>query len=1034
MRFIKERIAKLVETLDMLRYPLSLPVAGYEIAQAEERPAQEADMGPWQPYDPSRALDAHRRYYQLRTTLTIPPEMDGKTVLYELSTGRESEWDATNPQFAVYIDGVLRQGLDTNHTQVLLADSARAGHTCQLLLALYTGEETFDLSISSRLRVLEKETQRYYYDVKIALDTASLLSPEDDAHIRLIASLNNSMNLLDLREPGSPAYHESLRLAADCLRKALYQHPATPDSPVVYSVGHTHIDVAWKWTLAVTRDKAVRSFSTALELMRQYPEYIFMSSQPQLYQYVKEDAPAVYEEIRQRVAEGRWEVDGGMWVEADCNLASGEALVRQFLYGQRFFREEFGKECQILWLPDVFGYSAALPQIMKKCGLRYFMTTKISWNDTNQMPYDTFLWEGIDGSRVLSHFSPTKDSLGLTEGNEDLQDFFTTYCGEMTASQVKGAWERYQQKTLNREVLTLFGHGDGGGGTTPEMIENQRRMAVGLPGLPRTQISTAGAFFNTLEQQTTGSRALPVWAGELYFEYHRGTYTSMAQNKKYNRRSEFLALNTELYSAIHSTFGGRYPAAEIDAQWEVILRNQFHDILPGSSIYEVYEDSRREYEGVLQALGALEAEALLGITRQVDAPENSLVVFNSNGFEADGLVEIPAHNAANLNGQHTANGTLLLEVKGIPAKGYRALLLQELAPSGTDGVSVSARRMENAFFVLELDEKGQFASIWDKRAERELLPAGTRGNVLMTYEDRPQNYDAWDIDCYYTEKAWEVDDLQDTAVVEAGPVRWVVRNTRRYLHSTIQEFITLYRNIPRIDIRYEVDWHQHQILLKSLFPLDIHTNEATFDIQYGNVTRPTHRNTSWDVARFEVCHHKWLDVSEGDFGVSFLNDCKYGCSIQDGTVGLTLLKSGIDPNPVADQGHHTFTYSILPHSGGWQQGQTVQQAYLLNNPLQARVKQERGGNGAAAYSFVRSSASSVLVEAIKQAESGKGYILRLYEYQNTRAKTRLTFPRPVQAAAECDLLERETGPVAVNGQTLELSFHPYEIKTLRVEF
>ena len=795
----------------------------------------------------------------------------------------------------------------------------------------------------------------------------------------------------------------------------------------------------------MTEDKAVRSFSTVLELMKEYPEYVFMSSQPQLYKYVKKNAPDVYEQIKERVKEGRWEPDGGMFVEADCNIASGEALVRQFVHGQRFFKEEFGVDNEILWLPDVFGYSAALPQILQKCGIPYFMTTKISWNEFNKMPYDTFEWEGIDGSRVLTHFVPTRDyNKAAVEGGTETEHF-TTYNGYINPSQMKGAWARYSQKYLNEEVLCSFGFGDGGGGPTKDMLENQRRLAKGLPGMPRTKMSTAKEFFHVLDKHVTDKKYLPTWVGELYLEYHRGTYTSMARNKKFNRKAEFAYQNEEMYAMLDAqTAGGAYPEKELHEGWEVILRNQFHDILPGSSIKEVYDDSKAEYEGIFAENKALTDATLAHIAAGVKAPKHSLVVYNPNSAAAYDLVTFtvpegmgePAvyDGETKLAVQKTADGAYVFFAAGVPGKGYKTYTVKEEAADTTPTMEVSTKVMENEFFKVEYNEKGQFAKIYDKKAERDVLKPGEAGNVIVSYEDRPHNYDAWDVNNYYTEKSWDIDQVSAMEVVENGPVRACVKVERKYLDSTITQFIYLYRDIPRIDIKNVIDWKEHQIFVKDYFPIDVHTNEATFDIQYGNVKRDTHDNTSWDFAKFEVCHHKWMDVSEDGYGVSMLNDCKYGVGVRNGVIGMSMLKSAIHPNPEADKELHEFTYSIYPHQGGWREAGTVKQAYQINNPLTYSWKENEGGTLAPEYSLVSSDKDNAVIEVVKKAEDSDAVIVRLYECYNRRTPVTLIFGKELTSVVECNMMEEGADPVEFTGNQATFEMKPYEIKTLKVTF
>lgn len=1096
MVLIKERIGKLLEYLKQQIYPAKTEIQNYKMIRTTERFADVAhlDTSDWEAFSHTQLWGGHREYYWFETFITIPEEYDGACVVYELITGKEGEWDATNPQFSIFVDGVLKQGLDVNHREVILSECAEAGRTYRIILSAFTGDQNFSLKLDSALKVLDRRVEKYYYDLEVPYQTARLLSSEDQAYIRIIRVLNESLNLLDMRKEGSAEFYSSLDRAQEYLTKEFYEKYCDREKmPVICCVGHTHIDCAWLWTLRVTEDKAVRSFSTVLELMKQYPEYIFMSSQPQLYKYVKKNAPEVYEQIRERVREGRWEPEGGMFVEADCNIASGESLVRQFLYGKKFFREEFGVENQILWLPDVFGYSAALPQIMQKCGVPYFMTTKISWNEFNKMPYDTFEWEGIDGSRVLTHFIPTREyHKAAVEGGTETEHF-TTYNAYINPTQMKGAWARYSQKYLNEEVLCSFGYGDGGGGPTGDMLENQRRLSRGIPGVPRTKLTTAGAFFRELDRNVRGQKYLPVWVGELYLEYHRGTYTSMARNKKYNRRAEFAYQNAELYGVMDwKNAGGEYPEKQFQEGWEVILRNQFHDILPGSSIREVYEDSREEYEGILKKSRNMTEAALDHIASNINAPAGSLVVFNPNSAPSAELVRLPAsehfQNPVVCDGgerlpvQKTADGFWIFYAVGVPAKGYKTYMVTEAVTadrlteevrthaaeaipeemrtnealvdtaSKTGGIHSAAERllckdleyvggmkistavMENDFFRVEYNEKGQFARIFDKKAEREVLKPGQAGNVIVSYEDRPHNYDAWDINNYYTEKSWEIDQVTSMEVTEYGPVRGCVRIKRSYLDSVITQYVYLYRDIPRIDIRNVIDWKEHQILLKDYFPVDVHANEAVFEIQYGNVKRNTHDNTSWDFAKFEVCHHKWLDVSEDGYGVSILNDCKYGVSVRGGQIGLSMLKSPIYPNPDADKEVHEFTYAIYPHRQDWRAAGTVQQAYRLNNPLSAVWKENEGGMLDMSYSLVTSNQENAVIEVVKKAEDSDGIIVRLYECCNRRTPVTLTFGRKLASAVECSMLEVTEQPVEFEGNTASFTMRPYEIKTLKVSF
>lgn len=1038
----------MLEYLQEQVYPKQVAIPSYKMIRTDERclDVNNLDTSSWTEITNQELWGGHREYYWFETVVTIPEEFDGECVVYELKTGKEGEWDATNPQFSIFVNGVRVQGLDVNHREIILAEPAKAGDIYRIVLSAFTGDQNFSLKMNSSLKVLDRKTEKYYYDLEVPYQSARLLNTEDQAYITIIQALNESLNLLDMRKEGSKEYYQSLEKAQEYITKEFYEKYCDGEkSPIIYCVGHTHIDCAWLWTLRVTEDKAVRSFSTVLELMKEYPEYVFMSSQPQLYKYVKKNAPDVYEQIKERVKEGRWEPDGGMFVEADCNIASGEALVRQFVHGQRFFKEEFGVDNEILWLPDVFGYSAALPQILQKCGIPYFMTTKISWNEFNKMPYDTFEWEGIDGSRVLTHFVPTRDyNKAAVEGGTETEHF-TTYNGYINPSQMKGAWARYSQKYLNEEVLCSFGFGDGGGGPTKDMLENQRRLAKGLPGMPRTKMSTAKEFFHVLDKHVTDKKYLPTWVGELYLEYHRGTYTSMARNKKFNRKAEFAYQNEEMYAMLDAqTAGGAYPEKELHEGWEVILRNQFHDILPGSSIKEVYDDSKAEYEGIFAENKALTDATLAHIAAGVKAPKHSMVVYNPNSAAAYDLVTFtvpegmgePAvyDGKTKLAVQKTADDTYVFFAAGVPGKGYKTYIVKEEAADATPSMEVSTEVMENEYFKVEYNEKGQFAKIYDKKADRDILKPGKAGNVIVSYEDRPHNYDAWDVNNYYTEKSWDIDQVSAMEVVENGPVRACVKVERKYLDSTITQFIYLYHDIPRIDIKNVIDWKEHQIFVKDYFPIDVHTNEATFDIQYGNVKRDTHDNTSWDFAKFEVCHHKWMDVSEDGYGVSMLNDCKYGVGVRNGVIGMSMLKSAIHPNPEADKELHEFTYSIYPHQGGWREAGTVKQAYQINNPLTYSWKENEGGTLAPEYSLVSSDQDNAVIEVVKKAEDSDAVIVRLYECYNRRTPVTLIFGKELTSVVECNMMEEGADPVEFTGNKATFEMKPYEIKTLKVTF
>lgn len=1046
MFFTTERINRIITELgDDLHHPkqqlTSIRFTPCDYNAYELLHAPDTD---WADYEPRQNWGGKDQHHWFRTTFEMPAQFAGKRAILLVQTGRTG-WDALNPQFLAFVNGEIAQGLDVNHTEILLTDNAQAGATYQIDLYAYTGMTDAFTELEIFLCGLEVEIEKLYYHLQVPLQVSQLLDKEEMNRITILNHLTEAINLLDLRQPFSDAFYASIRNANNYLDSEFYDKVCGDGTVTEVCVGHTHIDVAWLWTLTQTREKAVRTFATVIKLMEQYPDYIFMSSQPQLYQYVKEDSPELYARIVEMVQAGRWEVEGAMWLEADCNLASGESLVRQILHGKRFFREEFGVDSKVLWLPDVFGYSAALPQILKRSGVDYFMTTKISWNEFNRMPYDTFTWKGLDGTGILTYFISTQeyDKSNTATG--------TTYNGDTTPSQVKGGWHRYQQKAINSTVLNCYGFGDGGGGPTKPMLERLERLNKGIPGMPRTQTGKVLDFFRDLDARVGASKRLPEWVGELYLEYHRGTYTSMARNKKANRKAEFRNQDIEWLASLGGLlFGAEYPQHDLHRFWRTTLLNQFHDIIPGSSIREVYEDSKAEYAVLERESGALLARTLEGIAQQVNTSSDSVVVFNQLGFVRSDIVTIELPQgwefADVLDGnqpvtvQKVGDSSILFCAQNVPSKGYKTFTLRRAVvpaqPASDLRPTADAQpdHMENDFFAIAIGADGTLTSIYDKRAEREVLQSGARGNVLQAFEDKPFQWDAWNIDIYYQEKMWEVDDVQEVRVVESGPVRWGVEVRRRFLDSTITQTIYIYRDIARIDFATEIDWKETQVLLKAAFPVDIHAEKASYEIQFGNVERPTHWNTSWDWARFEVCAHKWADLSEEGYGVSLLNDCKYGHDIRNSNMRLTLLKSATYPNEDADREQHSFTYALYPHQQGWRQSETAEMAYSLNCPLYAVVTPAHTGALPASFALVQTASDNVMIEVVKQAEAGAEMIVRLYEYKNVRSSVTLSFGKPVRAVLECDLMENEQAALPVEGNAFTFQIKPYEIRTFKVAF
>jgi alpha-mannosidase len=964
------------------------------------------------------------RHYWFRAKLTVPQGFNGRP-LYLIIRTQIDEWDdGKNPQFLLFVNGTITQGIDMNHREVLIANSAKSGDVYDIDLQSYTGTLHTEFSLIGEITEIDPEIMGLYYDLQVPIWALNRMDKDGKMRRDIETVLNNTVNLLDLRCEYSVEFYDSVKKARSYINKALYEDMAGVSDVIATCIGHTHIDIAWWWTVAQTKEKVARSFATVLKLMDEYPDYKFMSSQPQLYIFLKARYPDLYEKIKERVSEGRWEPEGGMWLEADCNLTSGESLVRQFLYGKRFFKDEFGVDCRVLWLPDVFGYSAALPQIMKKSGIKYFMTTKLSWNQFNRIPHDTFMWRGIDGSEILTHFVST---LGIGQKQEK---GFTTYNGMLHPDALMGGWERYQDKEINNDILISFGYGDGGGGPTRQMLETAERMSKGVKGIPQVRQAFSCQYFDELEARVKDNPSLAKWEGELYFEYHRGTYTSMARNKRSNRKSELMLMDLELFSVMALSKGVKYPKEKLDTMWKTILLNQFHDILPGSAIKEVYEVSREEYAEIRKTGETLINERLKALCGDGDA----VTVFNSLGFERDAIVKIGCENARSIvvSGQkypiQKTDGGGVAYIPSLPSKGYVAF---ELSPEEADGETpfvINNKGIETPFYSVQIDGGGMFTSLYDRENGREVLKKNTRANLMRVYEDKPIYFDNWNIDIYYTEKFWDVDDVVSMDWIEKGPVRATLQIERKFSKSFIKQKIHFYADSRRIDFETYVDWHEHQHLLKVHFPVEIHTDEAVAEIQFGNVTRKTHKNTSWDVAKFENCCHRWIDVSEGGYGVSLLNDCKYGYSVYEGDMALTLIKSGIEPNPTADQEEHFFTYSIYPHVGNWREGDTTREAAKLNQPAYAVC----GTKAESVRSLLSIDAKHVMVESVKLAEDGSGIILRLYEYQNRRGNVSVTLECDIKSVRECDLMENPVLELPHEGNKFEFYIKPYEIKTYNV--
>ncbi|WP_223628473.1 glycoside hydrolase family 38 C-terminal domain-containing protein [Microbacterium sp. EST19A] len=821
--------------------------------------------------------------------------------------------------------------------------------------------------------ILDVTVWELIQDVAALRGLMGALSTDSPRRAEILRALERMVDATDPDDVAGTAADARAELAG------VLSRPASASAHVLHAVGHAHIDSAWLWPVRETQRKVARTFSNVLALQREDPDFAFAASSAQQYAWMKQFQPELFERMRGAVAEGRFVPAGGMWVESDTNMPGGEALARQFVRGKRFFLEEFGVEPLDVWLPDSFGYSAALPQIARAAGSRWMLTQKMSWNETNVMPHHTFLWEGIDGTRIFTHFPPVD-----------------TYNAQLTGDELARAERQYAEKGAANTSLVPFGYGDGGGGPTREMIAAAARVRS-LEGSPTVTLSTPQSFFEAAEAEYP---VPPVWAGEMYLEFHRGTYTSQSRTKRGNRRSEHALREAEFWATAAALRGAPYPYAELDAAWETVLLQQFHDILPGSSIAWVHREAERRYAEVLASTEHMIAGALAVVAGSGDTE----LVADAGPYAREGTA---------------AMGIAVVQGSGSPASVART----------TNGFV-----LENEHLTVSIDDAGLVTSLVTRATGRNAIAAGERGNLLQLHRDTPSRWDAWDIDEHYRRHVVDVTDVVSIDIVP-HPSAAIVCVVRALGGSRITQALTLAPDGRALDIETMVDWHERQKLLKLAFPLDVHTDRATSEIQFGHVHRPTHVNTSWDAARFETVAHRWVHVGEPGFGVAVANDATYGHDITRSpsagggtatTVRLSLLRAPLFPDPEADQGEHTFTVSVRPDATI---ADAVREGYRLNLPVRAL-------SGAGPVEPLLSvSSDAVVVEAVKLAEDRSGdVIVRLYEAHGGRATAHLATAFDFDTVVETDLLERQIHASvvrAVEGRDVDLELRAFQLVTLR---
>ena len=979
------------------------------------------DAGDWRPIATGQKWGGPDGSALFRCSARMPARFKDKKVVLKVYFGGDG---------LLSLNGKPFQGLDPFRDTVYLTEKAVGNEVYQFDVESYImwhfGESEIKDFECSYFAVMDPEMSRIYWDFRAAYNV--LVVPKQDVNLfeYLKSQISKCIFIIDQNETDPVKFRDNARRAHAILRKTIYDSDRFKKSGLLHLCGNSHLDVVFLWTHAEFVRKLGRTHASTLRLMEQYPNYIFSQSQPLMYQEMKDNYPSMYEEVKQRVKEGRWEVIGASWVEPDCNIISGESFVRQIMYGVQFVEREFGITPQTYWCPDVFGNGWTMPQIIKRSGLKYFVTHKMGvWNDTNPWRKNTFWWQGPDGSRVFSLMPPTH------------------FIGSIEPDHMAEHWERFTDKGDIGETLYNFGWGDGGGGPDAEMLEYQERYGD-FPGVVATRPNTIEGALESI-YQASANADLSVWNDELYLEEHRGVHTTKARLKKLNRYCELLYRNAELFAS----FCAAYPQAKITAGWLDILTNQFHDSLPGSHITPVYSDLLEAYARATAIGEEVLTTSLAAIARVVNTAGagKPVVVFNPLGHARDTVVYVDcAQGAIHVVDQagsevasqfithyETGKTMLAFTALNLPAAGFSVYrIIDGVGKTHFDNVAVSTTRIENELVTATIDGDGQIVSLIDKKSGREFMDAAQKGNVLKLYEDVPGKYEAWDIAPSYVNVTFEIDKPVIT-VLENGPVRSSVLVSRKIRNSVFKQRIVLCRNGKRLDFETYVDWKEQQKMLKVRFNTTLQSRTATYDIAFGSIDRSSYRNNSYDEAKFEVPGHFWMDMSQPDCGLSLLNNCKYGHEALGGMISLTLLRGPINPDPTSDQEEHWFTYSLYPHERSWQQGGTVAEALDLNNQAVALITTAHAGTLADRHSFVSVDANNVTLEAVKKAEKSDHVIVRLVERHGMQNPVTVTVPGGITFVTECNLLEREDTPVAAQGTAFAFVIKPFEIRTFKIK-
>ncbi|MBQ8182479.1 MAG: alpha-mannosidase [Clostridia bacterium] len=924
----------------------------------------------------------------------IMVKIDGK-IANSVSSRENSGWVAR--ETVVMNDKFLKFGEPMDIELEAVVDSASF---CNDAMA---GKKEMEYKLKfANFACIDEICEKFYLNCVMAWDALKYIK---DAYIReaVYKVLDDSLHLVDFNFDDSDT-RKSIAEACEYFDTELAKIKHTPQFEVIMD-GHSHLDIAWLWRVQETERKTSRTFANNLALMDHYPEFTFTQSQAIVYHWIKNNNPELYERIKEKVKNVQWNIVGNTWVECDTNVASGESMIRQLLYGREFFLKEFGVSSDTYWLPDCFGFSHALPQIIKKSGMKYFITSKLRNQDTNRFPHTLFKWKGADGSEILAFNQRTH------------------YQGDYDPAYLVESADECDLKGSMKTAFGMFGYGDGGGGSTYRMLENAKRLK-NFPGLPSARMGHPQEFFAEAEKIRD---ELPVYNDELYYENHRGTYTSQGFIKKRNRKNEFLLSRIEMAGV----FGKGYDKERMQNLWLLLLKNQFHDILPGTSIHEAMEDCRPDFKKLENEGNEMFNSALDAIIPDINVTETGIIVWNFLSHTVTAPVTVKGNKSFDsLCRSFTKNGEEYTEfiAENVPAMGYK--FFPYATAKDAENVHIGDGVIENKLLRVEYDENGILTSIFDKENNRETLDG--EGNLISVFIDKCVHETAWNLEQNYEKKKWELRKAESIEITERSPLRAVLKVTRKFNKSTITQNIILYADSRKVLFETEIDWQERDKVMKAAFDVNILNNEATFEAAHGAIKRPTHRNSPFDAARYEQCAHKWADLSEGDYGVSILNDCKYGYDILDSRMRITLLRAPTCPDRKGDLGMHTFTYAYYPHAGTWQTGGTVKEAFELNLPLKATLTNAHEGKLPDCYSFINCDNDDIIIDAVKQAQDGNGIILRVYESRRVRGDRTLTVNLPFSKVYECNLMEENEGEFACSDNKLIFNIKPFEVKTFRL--